>query len=446
MLRFCALALLALLVTACGKGHADASNDGSAGASDGGAPSASVEPPQGRDYGGSASSAPASATEQCPNADYSLCDIRDAACETRIAGLAACLRGSQPLDVHVDVLTEDEYTQQTLDAIANQPPSQLYHFYRVLALLKISAGRVGTLSAGVGAQVKQLAGVYEPDKKRIVIVDHGMPADSAFVDGVLLHESIHALQDADYDLSAWFKAHGNDTFDRTLALKSIVEGEARFYEMRASVPFHGDNPRTYNYSRYFGDARQAILSDVLQSPSPYDDSFLTFPYAMGASLIDAAWLAGGPPAVDPLWASPPLTTQRVMAEVLQPSSAQKTTIGIDDPQPSGLSLDSQDALGAWGLTLFFSLQGADDGSAEAHGLAWRADHFWVYTDDAHREYGLWQLELASEAEAQAFDAAAAQLGGDVEHASSGTRAFVSLGVEGSSTEVTTAAQSWLAEP
>ncbi|HXK19763.1 MAG TPA: hypothetical protein VNG33_18255, partial [Polyangiaceae bacterium] len=134
-----AIVLGVLLLAGCSKGHAGARDDGS----------------------DDSSPAPTAATPQCLDADYSLCDIRDAACQTRIAGLAACLRGSEPLDIHIDVLTEDEYTQQTLDEITQQPPSQLYHFYRVLALLDFSAGMVGSLSAGVGGYVKQLGGVYE---------------------------------------------------------------------------------------------------------------------------------------------------------------------------------------------------------------------------------------------------------------------------------------------
>ena len=416
-------ALVALLLVACSKGHSGARDDGSNGGS---------------------SSVPTAPQPGCLDADYSLCDIRDADCQTRIAGLAACLRGNEPLDIHIDVLTEDEYTQQRLDEIAALPSSQLYHFYRVLALLDLSSGTVGSLAGGVGGFVKKLGGVYEPDKKRIVIVDHGVPADTADIDGVLLHESIHALQDADYDLTTWFANNGDGTFDRTLSLKSIVEGEARFYEMRAAVPFNGYSPRGYDYPHYFLSSRQDILARVFESPSAYDDSFLTFPYAMGASLIDSAWLVGGPRGDDPLWASPPLTTQRVIAEVLQLDTPQETGVEIADPMPTGLSLDSQDSLGAWGLALFHSIHGASVSAAQAHGMAWRGDHFWVYTDDAHLEYGLWQVELESAAEARAFDAVAAKLGGNVEHGSSGARAFVSVGVEGTSAEATAAGQSWLA--
>src|SRR5512138_2782957 len=76
--------------------------------------------------------------DECPDADYSTCDTRDAACQKRLVELAACIYGvNAPLEVPaVRVLTE----QELLDDLGSEPSdtdaATLPHLERALVELK----------------------------------------------------------------------------------------------------------------------------------------------------------------------------------------------------------------------------------------------------------------------------------------------------------------------
>jgi hypothetical protein len=216
--------------------------------------------------------------------------------------------------------------------------------------------------------------------------------------------SIHALQDAERDLQNWPSAEQTWQFDAQLARKSLIEGEATFYQYRVAAPLLGLDIKQANFDAALREQLGLAHKRAFESETPLRESFRTFPYAYGAQLAYSAWSKGGPRGTDPLWAAPPATTQQVMAMVLGMNEPQATGVEIALPDLTETTLEPRDGdvLGAWGLRLLLEKRRAPKALELA--LTWRGDQFSVFTDGAETEtYVLWQIELESAEAAAELD-------------------------------------------
>ncbi len=389
---------------------------------------------------------------ECPEADYSTCDITEAACQTRLFELAACMRESEvPSDIRIELKTEAQYAEIVTLDLLDDPPPLIDHFARALAMLDLAPATPPSQEQDIAAFVANLYGVFRQNEQRIIIIDHGDDTSSSLArDAVLLHEMVHAIQHAENDLSTWPRVDEPWTFDRRLAAKSLVEGEASFYEYRAAAPLLGVDIASVDFDMVLAEHLSLLFERVESSESPYDASYLSVPYAIGAPMVHARWLDGGPKGVEALWAEPPRTTQQILAELYAMDEPQAQGLEIEAPviQPpgplGGLTLDSWDTLGAWGLYLYYVNQDVDD--PLPHALSWRGDQLGVYTD-GQNTYALWQVELGNEAEAQLLDRTFRVLSeaGHGAHGTSGTRAFLSIGKLRDDMELTDWGGAWLTE-
>jgi hypothetical protein len=378
---------------------------------------------------------------ECPDADVAACDIRDAACQKRLGELAACLRENAPLDVPVELLTGPQYVERILQGVGNEPAPAIDHFNLALSKFGLANPNPAPVPDELRASVTDLGGVYSDQDKSIVIIDDGEVADVAFSDTVLVHELIHALQDADHDLSHWPDDEPR-SFDSELARHTVVEGEASFYQHRAAVPLFGLD---INETDLEATLREQLARSLERSlfPEQLSDAFRTVPYGMGALQTFFAWQQGGPRGTDPLWASPPRTMQRIMSELFDRNTPQEAGIDIAPPQIDSFELDSDEVLGAWALYLVWAQ--TFDANAMERALAWRGDHFWVYTDENNATYSLWQLEFDGPEAAAAWNDFFGNL--DVFHARNGSRVYVADGTisDGALPRLTTWGNAWLHE-
>jgi len=389
---------------------------------------------------------------ECPDADYSTCDIRDRPCQERIGRLAACLRGDEPIaNLSIDVLSESAFATM-LRADAPEPPTATeIRYLSALSLFDLWPAGVSTTEDGVQDTAKNIAGLYLEHDKRIIIVDHDRPSTAVHSNMTLLHEYIHALQDVDYDLSNWPQGVEVKSFDGHLARKSLIEGEARFYEYRASVPLLGLDIAEVDFDSAMQEHFDHVLEKAFESDAPMNASFLTFPYAYGARQVHAAWRAGGPRGTDPLWASAPASSQQVMSGVLGIDQPQSSSVEIPTPDMTGtnLTVEFGDVLGAWGLNLLLERKHVNDAVELA--LGWRGDRFWVARDARSTDAScvLWEIELESEASAKALNDAFASFGTltgavGVDHETAGKRVYLNSAYKAvPSSELAAAGKRWL---
>lgn len=379
--------------------------------------------------------APGPPLVECPEADYSPCDVREASCQERLLSIAACVRDTEaPKNLRIDVMSESQYADFVRDARDSAPYDGVLHYSRALSLFGLAPFDGVSEQQAVEEQVAFVAGQYLSSDKRVIIVDHGRPADSGITNSVLVHEFVHALQDASYDLQVWPGRDEPYTFDSTLAARTVIEGEAEFYGDRVGAPLIGLDAEQVDFESKFQAALDRSLERALEGTSLLTQSHRTIPYGMGALQAFHAWQEGGPRGIEPLWQDPPRTMQSVMAKLFGQGAPQAEGVSIPTPVvPTDLQPYTDDVLGAWGLCLVLTKNhSASALAADFIGTAssWRGDHLWVYTDAATQQltYALWQVELETEDAARALSTVFEKL--DVEHELLGARVFASYNMNG----------------
>jgi hypothetical protein len=341
----------------------------------------------------------------CEHIDHRACDIRASRCQERLMLLAACLRGSEPLPVPpVTMMNEDEFADY-LNASRTAPPDP-NHFEIGLSLLNLVQPGAFDTEALVAADVEFVWGLYRRAERDVIIVDHGVAADEPDPNSVLVHEFVHALQDADVDLARFFEEYST-SYDSFLATASVSEGEARFHQSRFWASLLGLDPSLIDWSSHFRESVTFAEQSVLDDPSPYLATYRHFQYEFGAHLVHSAWLDDGSGGVDGLFASPPRRTHTVMWSLVGAAVEDWPAPEFAPLAPAdSWTLFDQTSLGAWGLFLRLARFTQPD-AARTLAYSLRGDELGVYVEGGTDETAVvWRLEFSTEASAQGVEALA----------------------------------------
>jgi hypothetical protein len=395
---------------------------------------------------------------ECPNHDYTSCDTRSVGCQERMLSLATCIYGAaeQPV-VPVHVISEAEFRDALEAGQAEAEESQTEEDVAATELLESALTDLrlveeGALSseASIDNIVESFAGVYQDAETGIILIDRGAPQNTPEADATLVHEYIHALQDIDHDLDTWSEPYRGAT-DRILSIRSVIEGEATFYGLRAGFAMLGYPDSNTDWEGVFRNLRVELNDRAREHPSPYVASAATFPYAYGGLLAYRAWFKEGPGFAAPLVSDPPLSTAGVLQQLFpEDFAADRTEQDPAEPTTTGdYALLDHDVLGSWLLRMLLIKFGLDDADAEPLSKTWTGDHLWLYRDPDDRRAWLWQLELDDDDTAEAI---ARLLDGELPEGCvierAGQRLFVANGGEGPPQELLDAGRAFIepAEP
>ncbi len=162
--------------------------------------------------------------------------------------------------------------------------------------------------------LEQVAGFYDPASDTLFVVEG---ISDELVDGVLVHEMVHALQDQYVDLDSLVEATRRRN-DRGMAVQAAIEGHATFvmYEWMLGQMTGGsvDLSRMPRLSESLD--REALASagvempELQQAPAVIREQLL-FPYVSGLDFIQVRW-AGSDGRVPPLGDALPLTTEQIL--------------------------------------------------------------------------------------------------------------------------------------
>jgi zinc protease len=245
------------------------------------------------------------------------------------------------------------------------------------------------------ASTEGLNGWYEPDTKRLVVVEND---NAAMGRGTMLHEMFHALQDQRFDLLKLHvdvedKVHSAEA-DR--ALRGIIEGEA----MLAVAELMDYNFAQHTALPMDGELDEARFEKV-------------FHYGAGLTFIKALRDAGGWAQVDRAFRSPPTNTAQIMhpdrylagwvPEDL--SAISKPECGCDE-EPSAARV-----LGEFGLSIYLArdLQTRPDSARIAARLSGDLCYT-VHDEKSGEDRWAWYLSFFDELAATDFLEAAEGLG------------------------------------
>jgi tetratricopeptide (TPR) repeat protein len=148
-----------------------------------------------------------------------------------------------------------------------------------------------------------LAGFYDQNAKALALIDRsaGTWADRL----TIAHECVHALQDREFA-----SAHLSDSAaseDMRVAVRALVEGDAELSEaayLQAQIPV--DEGTFWAWT-----AGEPAEQEPGAAP-PFMAALSAFPYNAGLAFVRSAYSAGGWPAVDQLFANPPVSTEQVL--------------------------------------------------------------------------------------------------------------------------------------
>lgn len=395
---------------------------------------------------------PASLPE-CPDHDYSTCDIRAVSCQKRLLALTVCVYGTESIpSVPVQLISEQEL-RDALEAELADEQAMLTEDNVVAtdlmesALVDLRLTKVGGLSgeAIIDDYVATLAGVYLDPENGVVLIDHGRPQNDPEANALLVHELVHALQDADYDLQTWVEPFLSST-DSLLAARSVTEGQATYYGFRVGLAMLGHATDAIDYEQTLLNLTRDLDAVAREDPSPYTRSAATFPYGYGGLSAYRAWLSEGQGYERALIETPPLSTQEVLHAALPDAKPEVERVELTAPAHTGdYALLDEDVLGGWLLGVMLTKHGVIAATAESLSATWSGDHLWLYRDSADNRGWLWELQLGDEsAAAEVMGALNGELPDTVHLEHSGVRLFIASGSDGAPQELLDAGSAFLA--
>lgn len=262
-------------------------------------------------------------------------------------------------DVPVDVLGDEAFVRALhegeVEPEADAP--DLGATYGALGLLDEGADLGEEVTASLDEDV---AAFYDPHTERVV-VRAGLAGQE--LDGVLVHELTHALDDQ------WFHTGRDSLFDLTergLAFSALLEGSALRVELAwweqqpfEDEPYLEEPELEAEPTEEDVDAAQEL--DVVEAD-------LDFPCSAGLALVDALLADGGQERLDEAFRFPPLTSEQVLHPELM-----GTGWPVVPPLPTGEGTRvDEGVLGERGLALLLGVDPLEPGGAQ---VGWEGDSY-----------------------------------------------------------------------
>lgn len=224
---------------------------------------------------------------------------------------------------------------------------------------------------------EQIAGYYDPETDEMVVVSDDAPDSelSASDQVTYAHETVHALQDQHFDLKTYLDDRENGSDDQSLAITSLIEGDAT----AAQIEFLITNP-TLLMQLYEEIESEDSSTDALDdSPAIISESLL-FPYDQGQVFITALLEEGGWAAVDEAYASPPTSTEQILHPEKYLDGDNPVAVELPDVAaalgPGWIAFDTN-TMGEFQTSLVLDEGDVSSGDAEDAAEGWGGDRYAV---------------------------------------------------------------------
>jgi len=281
---------------------------------------------------------------------------------------------------------------------------------RSLAALGLVEAAPNLLERLLDFYASQVVAFYDPEPRRFYLVRGaetpfgGTAMEDLAERLILAHELTHALQDEALRLDRRFEELRDNT-DRTLALQSLLEGEATLVMVRAALlNLPGADEETEEMIGPLLSAGALERANVPKDIPEYFVDQLFFPYVEGTAFVRRAVKRGGWPEVDRLWRSPPLSTSEILHEGPAPPPAEDLLPGPHAAlAPSGARFLYADTLGEWTIR-FLLRRTLEPEEADAASAGWRGDRLAFFSSGAKIAF-LWRLRFESPGAAARFEGA-----------------------------------------
>jgi hypothetical protein len=285
------------------------------------------------------------------------------------------------------------------------PPAETFRTLAAIGLIEDSPKLLDSL---LDFYASQVVAFYDPDTRRFFVVRGaealaGADSEDLARGLIFSHELMHALQDEHLRLADRVKALKEDG-DRSLALQSLLEGEATLVMIRVAlqeIPGATDEVEDQMAPLLTAGAleRGAVTSDV---PDFFVDQ-LFFPYAEGTAFVRAAVKRGGWAEMDRLWRNPPESTSEILHGAPYPPPARNLLPSNVATFAPGKRLSYTDTLGEWTIRFLLGRALPEEEAASA-AAGWRGDRIAYFVSGNTLSY-LWRVRYESAEAAARFESA-----------------------------------------
>lgn len=275
------------------------------------------------------------------------------------------------------------------------PPDRAARITEVYTLLGLVPQGVDLRRILLDLYTEQVAGFYDPDSTALFVLDD-QPAST--LQGLLVHELVHAVQDQSADLDALTDPEvGND---RSTAAQAAIEGHATLVMLEYLTEQMQGQPVDLSAIPDFASTLRPALEGMRgqfpalsAAPEVIQESLL-FPYIEGAGYVQALW-AGvtGREEGD-------AAGRRAPFGALLPESTEQILERDADEEPVALTLDvrggtvvHEDNLGSLELSVFLGPSLGAEGREAAK--AWEGDRYALIESGGARGL-VWFLLLEDE--------------------------------------------------
>jgi hypothetical protein len=285
------------------------------------------------------------------------------------------------------------------------PDDEAQSMVEVYALLGLVPRGLDLRGMLLSLYTEQVSGFYEPDSTALFVMDD-QPRTA--LQGLLVHELVHAIQDQNADLAALTRREiGND---RTIAAQAAIEGHATLV-MLEYVTGHllGTSVDLAEIPDFAAQMRPAIeamrgqFPALAGAPRVVQESLL-FPYLEGTRYVQALW-AGGT-RLAPFGEHLPLSTEQVLE-----GEGAGPPIELAVAVEGGLVV-RDDVLGR--LEAGILLEEHAGAAAGALADAWDGDRYVLVEGQGGGRgllwYAVWEDEGSRDAIAEALERALSRLG------------------------------------
>jgi len=338
----------------------------------------------------------------CEAEFFGVCDVLDPACQERVFSSMQCLRGMPDAQLpELRVISTEQYEAELRDYPPDEPDVlvQNHVYERALELLGLAMSGELSDDSYVELYTETVPAYYSDQTGVVTLVDDGgsQPDDPGQATLTLAHEFVHALQDQDTSLTALYQA--TTTFDDTLALMGMVEGEAAMLESFATAQLWGfaQNPDFRTHYTSWVPATEASF----EGQSPLLVSQRYFPYSYGARFVFDVFSVGGIQNVRTRLGAPPTSVlPMLLSEDALVEPELESLAGLGAPEAlSGFELMWTDTLGPWVFGKFLERVVSVLGESDLRNN-WRGDRFFVYSQTEQTVTVLWTLRFDDAAHAQ----------------------------------------------
>ena len=187
------------------------------------------------------------------------------------------------------------------DALSQQAIEVDEQLYQLLGILEPGESLASIYSDVAG---EQTAAFYDTDTKSLVVPE----PDGAFtvIERVtIVHELVHALTDQHFGTTAQRDSLSGGSYDKELALASLVEGDATYVE-GLYIDRLGPEALAELVAAY-----GTIDGDSFSEAPPFIQETLLAPYIDGLEFVISLISSGGLDALDAAYLAPPSTTEQV---------------------------------------------------------------------------------------------------------------------------------------